>query len=98
VRRGPVERPENWRWSNFLQWATGAEGRVEIECSSTVRREKFSRCQRSRQSTLPQQRGKGGATSLRFSVQRMGQPPGPDEAFELPCHPEARVLCGSKDL
>jgi hypothetical protein len=37
VHRGLVQRPEDWRWSSFLQWATGAEGR-----------EKFSQCQRSR--------------------------------------------------
>ncbi len=38
VRRGLVSRPEDWKWSSFLQWATGAEGRVEIECSWTARR------------------------------------------------------------
>jgi putative transposase len=36
VKRGLVARPENWRWSSFLQWATGCEGRVEIECPSTA--------------------------------------------------------------
>jgi putative transposase len=38
VRRGLVQRPEDWKWSSFLQWATGAEGPVEIECPSTARR------------------------------------------------------------
>jgi putative transposase len=38
VKRGLCERPEDWKWSSFLQWATGAEGRVEIECPSTARR------------------------------------------------------------
>jgi putative transposase len=42
VRRGLVQRPEDWKWSSFLQWATEAEGRVEIECPfecpSTARR------------------------------------------------------------
>jgi hypothetical protein len=30
--------PEDWKWSSFLQWATGAEGRVEIECPATAQR------------------------------------------------------------
>ena len=38
VRRGLVEGPEDWKWSSFLQWATGARGRVEIQCPSTARR------------------------------------------------------------
>src|SRR5689334_2608944 len=38
VKRGLVERPENWRWSSFRQWADGEEGRVEVECSATARR------------------------------------------------------------
>jgi putative transposase len=38
VKRGLVQRPEDWEWSSFQQWATGVEGRVEIECPSTVRR------------------------------------------------------------
>lgn len=40
VCRGLVARPEDWKWSSFLQWATGAEGRVEIECPSAARSEK----------------------------------------------------------
>ena len=36
VKRGLVARPEDWRWSSFLQWATGCDGRVEIECPSTA--------------------------------------------------------------
>jgi len=38
VHRGLVQRPEDWKWSSFLQWATGAEGQVEIECPATARR------------------------------------------------------------
>jgi putative transposase len=38
VNRGLCESPEDWKWSSFLAWATGAEGRVEIECPSTARR------------------------------------------------------------
>jgi putative transposase len=38
VKCGLCERPEGWKWGSFLQWATGAESRVEIECPSTARR------------------------------------------------------------
>ena len=31
VKRGLCERPEDWKWSSFLHYATGLEGRVEIE-------------------------------------------------------------------
>jgi putative transposase len=36
VRRGLVSKPEDWEWSSFRQWATGCEGRVEVECPSTA--------------------------------------------------------------
>ena len=38
VKRGLVELPEQWRWSSFLHYATGAEGVVEIESEWTVRK------------------------------------------------------------
>ncbi|HTZ94900.1 MAG TPA: transposase [Terriglobales bacterium] len=38
VKRGLCARPQDWEWSSFLQWATGGEGRVEIECEWTARR------------------------------------------------------------
>ena len=38
VKRGLCERPEDWAWSSFRQYATGYEGRVEIECEWTARR------------------------------------------------------------
>jgi putative transposase len=31
VKRGLCERPEDWQWSSFLHYATGIEGRVQIE-------------------------------------------------------------------
>ena len=31
VKRGLCESPEEWKWSSFLHYATGIEGRVEIE-------------------------------------------------------------------
>src|SRR5579862_4259814 len=38
VKRGLCDRPEDWEWSSFLHYATGQEGRVEIESEWTARR------------------------------------------------------------
>jgi putative transposase len=38
VKQGLCERPENWEWSSFRHYATGCEGRVEIESEWTARR------------------------------------------------------------
>jgi putative transposase len=38
VERGLCERPEDWEWSSFRQYATGCDGRVEIESRWTARR------------------------------------------------------------
>jgi putative transposase len=38
VKRGLVERPEQWPWSSFRHYATGIEGAVEIESEWTGRR------------------------------------------------------------
>ena len=38
VKRGLCERAEDWEWSSFLQYATGCEGRVEIECKWAARK------------------------------------------------------------
>ena len=41
VKRGLAERPEDWKWSSFRHYATGALGVVEIESSLTaIRRER----------------------------------------------------------
>jgi len=32
------ERPEDWEWSSFRQYAIGCEGQVEIECEWTARK------------------------------------------------------------
>jgi putative transposase len=37
VRRGLVARPEDWRWSSFRHYQTGARGTVEIESDWTAR-------------------------------------------------------------
>ena len=42
VRRGLVERPQDWPWSSFRHYATGEEGVVEIESQWTAgRRERL---------------------------------------------------------
>ncbi len=38
VKRGLVERPEDWLWSSFRHYATGEDGVVEIESEWTARR------------------------------------------------------------
>jgi len=38
VKRGLVERPEDWVWSSFCHYATGTDGAVEIESQWTARR------------------------------------------------------------
>jgi putative transposase len=36
VKRGLCARPEDWRWSSFVHYATGVEGIVEIESPWTA--------------------------------------------------------------
>src|SRR5579864_1911089 len=36
VSRGLVAKPEDWEWSSFRQWATGCDGRVEVESQWTA--------------------------------------------------------------
>ena len=38
VKRGLVEKPEDWEWSSFRHYATGVEGAVEIESEWTGRK------------------------------------------------------------
>ena len=38
VRRRLVQRPEDWKWSSFLHYATGVDGVVEIESEWTARK------------------------------------------------------------
>ena len=36
VKRGLVEKPEDWPWSRFRHYATGLKGTVEIESQWTA--------------------------------------------------------------
>jgi putative transposase len=38
VERALVEKPEDWPWSSFLHWQTGAPGPIEIESHWTYSR------------------------------------------------------------
>jgi hypothetical protein len=38
VKRGLVEKPEDWQWSSFRHYVTGVEGVVEIESEWTWRK------------------------------------------------------------
>jgi len=38
VKAGLFERPEDWEWSSFRHYATGREGRVEMESEWTARK------------------------------------------------------------
>jgi hypothetical protein len=38
VKRGLVEKPEDWAWSSFRHYMTGEEGAVEIESERTGRK------------------------------------------------------------
>ena len=38
VKRGLVERPEDWRWSSFRHYSTGEESVVEIESHWTAQK------------------------------------------------------------
>jgi len=62
VKRGLVKRPEDWKWSSFVHYATGTKGIVEIESQWTARRREQMVSRSCLEPTLPQKRGKGGAT------------------------------------
>ena len=38
VKRGLVEKPEDWKWSSYRHYLTGFEGVVEIESEWTERK------------------------------------------------------------
>jgi putative transposase len=43
VRRGLVEKPEDWPWSSFVHYARGTMGTVEIESEWTARRREMNK-------------------------------------------------------
>ena len=68
VKRGLVEKPEDWAWSSFRHYMTGEEGVVEIESEWTGRkRERMGMPLRvkirERELIHPSKTGSGGAPS-----------------------------------
>jgi putative transposase len=65
VKRGLAARPEDWQWSSYLQWSTGHEGRVEIECPSTARKRERMGMALTAETIPPcrKERDEGGATA-----------------------------------
>ena len=53
VKRGLVEKPEDWPWSSFRHDATGVEGAVEIESEWTARRRETERTRAVEQLRIP---------------------------------------------
>ena len=61
VKRGLVEKPEDWAWSSFRHYVTGIEGAVEIESEWTGRRrERMGMPLRVRSRTVPTLSPKAG--------------------------------------
>ena len=59
VKAGLCERPENWPWSSFHHYATGAEGRVEIESEWTARKRERAAGTQCRAGSTPTQAKNG---------------------------------------
>jgi putative transposase len=82
VKRGLVQRPEDWQWSSFCHYASGAEGAVEIESHWTARkRERFDappRIARHDQNPRPVPAKNAGT--------RTGHPPEPFVTSGSPAH------------
>jgi REP-associated tyrosine transposase len=53
VKAGLCERPEDWDWSSFRHYATGCEGRVEIESEWTARKRERAAGERGPRAELP---------------------------------------------
>ena len=65
VNRGLVETPEDWPWSSFVHYATGAAGAVEIESEWTAQRREANKMPRYANSC---------ATHPSQTARRMGHP------------------------
>ena len=59
VKAGLCERPADWPWSSFLHYATGAEGRVEIESEWTARKRERAAGTQCRAGSTPTQAKNG---------------------------------------
>jgi len=46
VKRGLIEKPEDWQWSSFRHWLAGVDGIVEIESHWTYAKRQGTQIQR----------------------------------------------------
>ena len=53
VKRGLVERPEDWLWSSFRHYASGVEGAIQIESQWTARKRELAGNPIALQSQIP---------------------------------------------
>ncbi|HVI09380.1 MAG TPA: transposase [Candidatus Binatia bacterium] len=73
VSRGLAERPEDWKWSSFAHYATGAEGVVGIESQWTARkRERLEVAAATSRPTLPHKTREEPALSKRSASKGWG--------------------------
>ena len=77
VRRGLVQRPEQWRWSSFHHYATGEPGVIEIESFWTAaRRDGFTEAQLSTaMKTASEQLAKQNAETAKHHSAHPKRPP-----------------------
>ena len=91
-KRGLVAKPEEWKWSSFLHYATGFEGAVEIESDWTAARRQSS-CWVRNQETGPLR-----FVLSQFSKSRTGAPAYDGALSSLRPGPPVRclseLLCG----
>jgi putative transposase len=77
VKRGLVERPEDWLWSSFRHYATGVDGPVGIESQWTARKRELLQAElgSSGQSQSQSQNQSQSPHPVAKSATRMGHPP-----------------------
>ena len=80
VRRALCDRPEDWEWSSFMQYATGCEGRVEIECEWMARKREPPRGNSVPHENCPTQ----AKTGLEWATSQPAKIPVPLRAYLLP--------------
>jgi hypothetical protein len=73
VKRGLCERPDHWEWSSFRHYATGIEGRVEIESEWAARARTGSGETLSAGGPTPLKQGLNGPPVLVFRTIRSKQ-------------------------
>ncbi len=91
VKRGLVEKPEDWLWSSFRHYMTGEEGVVEIESEWTGRKRERMGMQlrvKLRELPHPSRSGLGGGTpEMVGRATRLAEPLfSICEMTRLPCH------------